>query len=88
MPIKKQLLIYEREKNKVKISGDPEDVKVPMWTDLILSHLLWIVPLTILLFIAPKTSFMPGVLQWLRKYLSLLILLVAIQAYLHFLLSG
>lgn len=86
--IKKQPLTYKREKNKIEITGAPEDIKGPMWADLILSHLLWIGTVIILLFIIPKVAFIPAVIQWFRKYVLLFIHIVALMNYLHLFLSG
>lgn len=76
------------KRNKLEISGDPSDVKIPIWTDLILSHLLWIVPMIILLCIVPKASLIPAVFHWFRKYISLLTFFVVVEEWVQLLFSG
>ncbi len=71
-------ITYKREKNKVEISGDPADVKRPMWFDLISSRLLWLVPLAWLLWKLPEVSWLPVVMKWLKHKLYLMIL-IAVQ---------
>lgn len=76
--IRKNEITYERDKNKVKIKGDPGDVKKAVWFDLITKELRWLVPVVLLLFIAPKASFIPVLLKWLKNQLSGWIFLLAL----------
>jgi len=84
----KKLLSYKRNKGQVEITGEPEDVRRIMWFDLITSKLLWVVPVVIMLFIAPKASFIPMLCQWLKKQMSFLTLFVVAVDCLKMLLSG
>ncbi|CAN5666945.1 hypothetical protein BH10BAC2_BH10BAC2_02380 [soil metagenome] len=74
MANKKNPIIYKRDKQKMEISGDPEDVKGYILIDQ-LWQIIIIVIIAILLFcITPKASLFPLVWQWFRKYLPFMIL--------------
>ena len=80
---KKTPIKYKR--NKVEITGDPSDVKTLILIDSILAY-MWIFIVIVLLFVSPKASFLSALFQWLKKYIPLLILFVALADY--WLLSG
>lgn len=89
MAIKKSTLItYKREKDKVEITGDSEDTKGLMWFDLISSRLIWIVLVVVLLFVAPKASFVPILWQWIKKQIPFMMLFVVAATWLQMLFSG
>ena len=88
MPVTKNKITYKRDKNKVEISGEAQDVKAPMWFDLICNKLLWLIPLIVLLFMAPRESFVPALLQWLKNKLPSLIFFAAPVGYAMLSLSG
>ena len=71
---KKSNTTYKRDKRKVEISGDPENVKWPIWFDLIATKLLWLVLVIILLCILPKTDIM----KWVKQLLPFLTLFVVV----------
>ena len=79
---KNSQMIYKRDKGKIEISGEPEEVRLPMWFDLISTRLVWIILIVVLLFTIPKLSWIPIVLQWLKKSLPLLIFFVGLVGYL------
>jgi hypothetical protein len=85
---KSNLVTYKREKGKVEITGEADQIKNQVWFDLITSRLMWLVLIIVLLIIAPKTSWVPLVWQWLKKQIPLLILLLVQVDYLQVLLSG
>jgi len=76
----KGITTYERDKNKVKISGEPENVKWPIMIDQLTSVLSWLVPVIILVFVLPKVSFLPFVLKWVKQRIFSLILLIGMSA--------
>lgn len=81
---------YKRDKKGIELSGDPEDVKGLIQADLILSHINWMILITltiILLVLSPKVSVIPFALQWLMKRISLLSLSFFIASYLYLFLS-
>lgn len=84
----RKALTYKREKDKVEITGEPEDTKGLMWFDLISSRLIWIVLVVVLLFIAPKASFVPILWQWVKKQIPFMMLFVVPAAWLQMLFSG
>jgi hypothetical protein len=84
----KKSLSYKRNKGQVEITGEPNDVRHLMWFDLITSRLLWIVPIVILLFIAPKASFIPMLWQWVKKQVPFFTLFVVAVDCLRIFLSG
>lgn len=67
---------YESDKNKMKISGTPEQVNNKIWFNMIMKELRWIIPVIILLCVMPKASFLPFVFRWVK--LTLLVV-VAVQ---------
>lgn len=73
MPISKKshvpiLMTYKRD--KIEISGDPQDVKKIIWTDLILSKFR-IVSILSLLQLFSKYSWLNIVINWLKKCLMI-----------------
>ncbi len=85
---KKGITTYERDKNKVKISGDPENVKWPILIDQVNSVLRWLIPVVVLLVVLPKTSLLPIVIKWVKQQMMLLVLFVVMVGWDHYLLSG
>lgn len=75
---KKGITTYKRDKNKVEISGEPENVKWPILYDQLNNTLLWLVPVIILLIVLPKASLIPLILKWVKKstFLNLFTVLV------------
>lgn len=69
-------IVYRREKNKVEISGDPEQVKKHIWFDQYSRFAFVIAAAILLAIILPKASWLPFVWQWLKRQIPLLILLV------------
>ncbi|HWK02978.1 MAG TPA: hypothetical protein VNS58_05080 [Puia sp.] len=69
----KKSISYKRDKNKVEINGDPDDIKGVMWFDLISSRLWGVLPI-VLLFVLPKGSVMLMLWQWVKKSMFLFIL--------------
>lgn len=73
-------LIYKREKGKVEISGDAGQAKKHIWYEQINASLLWLVPVIILLCVFPKASWLPVILDWIKKLLpAVLYCLVSVQ---------
>ena len=87
---KKSFIIYKRDKNKVEISGDPENVKWPIWFDMVSSLLRWLIPITILLILIPKENFLPILMKmkWIKNLFPFVILFVIVVDYAQILLSG
>jgi len=81
-------IVYRRDKGKVEISGDSEQVKWQIWFDLISTRLLWVVFTVILLWTIPHTAWMPIVWHWLTRQIPLLILFVVNAGFLQLMLSG
>ncbi|HET7117889.1 MAG TPA: hypothetical protein VFI29_15445 [Hanamia sp.] len=82
---KKGFIIYKRDKNKVEISGDTENVKWPIWFDMISSVLKWLIPL-ILLFVmdlvtVPKENILPILLKCIKHIASFLTLFVVVAGW-------
>ncbi len=84
----RKALTYKREKDKVEITGEPEDTKGLMWFDLVSSRMIRIVLVVVLLYIAPKASFVPILWQWVKKQIPFMILLIVSAAWLQKLFSG
>lgn len=86
MTTKKQNnVIYKREKGKVEISGDSNDVKAAIWFDLITNRLLWFALFIVSLFTVPKISWIPFLVEWIKEQVLLLIFLpVAVDYFLRF----
>lgn len=85
---KNNQMIYKRDKNKVEISGESDEVKWPMWFDLISTRLFWVVLVVILLCTVPQHSWIPIVWQWVKRQIPLLTLFVVAANFLMVLLSG
>lgn len=85
---KKGITTYKRDKNKVEISGDPENVKWQIWFDMVSNMLRWLFPVIILLIIVPKAFFIPILLKWIKQLLPFLILFVVTADYAQISLSG
>ena len=83
---KKEVTIYKRDKDKVRISG--EKVKWLILIDQIKIELRWMIPLIVLLFVLPKASLIPILLKWLKHHLLLMILLVIVAGCMQIFLSG
>jgi hypothetical protein len=79
---------YKREKGKMEISGDPNEIKRHIWFDQFNSFLLWAVPVTILLCFLPKVSWLPILIKWLKKALMILAPFLITMGYLMMQLSG
>jgi hypothetical protein len=79
---------YKREKDKMEITGDPSDIKWPMWFDLVSSRLFKAIVAIIILITVSRASLSPAMLEWLKKLLSLLMFFVAVGGLNMFLLSG
>lgn len=86
--LKSNLVTYKREKGKVEITGEADQIRNQVWFDLITSKLMWVALFIILLVIVPKASWLPLVWQWLKKQLPFLILLLVQVDFLQMLLSG
>jgi len=86
--LKKGNTTYERDKNKVKISGEPKDVKWPILIDQISNVLRWLVPVVILMIVLPKASFISIVIKWVKHQLLYMTLFVVAMDLGHFFLSG
>jgi|GEM_PF-7046734 len=89
---KKGFITYKRDKNKVEISGDTENVKWPIWFDLISSVLKWLIPL-ILLFvmvpvIVPKENIIPIPLKCFKHLTLFLTLFVVVMGWAQIFLYG
>lgn len=74
MTTSKKPFSYKRGKTGVEINGEPDQVKWPMWFDLITSKLLWVFLAVTLLILMPKASLLPLLWQWLKKQLPFLTL--------------
>lgn len=85
---KKGITTYKRDKNKVEISGDPENVKLQIWFDMVTNMLRWLIPLINLFLIVPKAFFIPILLKWIKHVLPFLILFVVVVDYVQIFLSG
>jgi len=85
---KKGVTTYERDKNKVKISGESENVKWPILIDQVSTVLRWLVPVIVLLVVLPKASFLPIVIRWVKQQMPSLTLFVVMAGWEHLLLSG
>ena len=85
--LKKGNTTYERDKNKIKISGEPEDVKWPILIYQISSVLHWLVPVIILLVVLPKASFLPILIKWVKQQLPFMTLFVVAVGWGQFFLS-
>lgn len=72
---KKNGLVYKRDKSKVEISGEPDQVKWPLWFDLVSHKLMWVVLVIVLLCVVPKVSWLPVLWQWAKRQMPLLSLL-------------
>ena len=83
---KKAITIYERDKDKVKISG--EKIKWLILIDQIKTELRWMVPVLILVVILPKASLIPILFKWIKQQLPFMILFVAVVDWAQILLSG
>lgn len=83
---KKAITIYERDKDKVKISG--EQVKWLILIDQISNVLRWLIPIIILLVVLPRASLIPILLKWIKQQLPFMILFVAVADWAQILLSG
>lgn len=79
---------YKREKGKMEISGDPNQIKRHIWFDQFNSFLLWTVPVIILLCFLPKVSWLPILIKWLQKVLMILAPILITMSYLMMQLSG
>ena len=79
---------YLREKGKVKITGDQDAVKWPMWFDLVTTRFVWIILVVVLLLTIPKASFIPVLWQIIKNSESLSTLFVVVKDFLKMLLSG
>ncbi len=88
MAIKKSTLIYKRDKDKIEITGDPKDIKWPMWFDLVSSKVLWVLFVVALLFTVPKASIIPVLWQWVKKLLPFTIPFMVRADWLQMLFSG
>lgn len=91
MKVKKPIsspVMYKRDKGKVEITGEPEQVKWQIWFDLVSSKILWLVLLIVLLSTVPKAGWLPVIWQWVKKHLFLLTLLLVREDFLLVLLSG
>lgn len=89
MAIKKSTLItYKRDKDKIEITGDPKDIKWPMWFDLVSSRVLWVLFVVALLFTVPKASIIPVLWQWVKKLLPFTIPFMVRADWLQMLFSG
>jgi hypothetical protein len=87
-PQKKGITTYERDKNKVKISGEPENVKWQIWFDLVANKLFWLLLVIILLVVLPKASFIPILLKWIKQQLPFMTLFVVAVGWIQLFLSG
>jgi hypothetical protein len=85
---KKGITTYKRDKSKVEISGDPENVKWPMWFDMISNTLRWLFLAIMLLIIVPRATFLPILVKWIKHLLPFLILFMAVVDYGQIFLSG
>lgn len=83
---KKVITIYERDKDKVKISG--EQVKWLILIDQISNVLRWLIPIIILLVVLPKASLIPILLKWLKQQIFFILLFVAVADWPQIFLSG
>lgn len=54
---------YKREKDKIEITGDPDDVKSLIWYHMITSTLLW--PLRAIFFL--KAPFIVFIYNWIKS---------------------
>jgi hypothetical protein len=88
MAVQKKNITYKRERNKVEISGEPNDVKWAMWFDLLSNRLVWLLLLLILLCTVSKTHIVPMLWQLLKSSLPFMILLVVATGWLQIFLSG
>lgn len=62
---KSSCVTYKREKNNIEISGDANDVKRLIWTDMI-SAKLWDWIIKVLLFTLSKAGLLLLLLRWLK----------------------
>ncbi len=85
---KKGFTTYKRDKNKMDISGDPKDVRLPILIDQVNSVLRWLVPVIILLIVLPKASFIPILLKWVKHQLPFMNLFVVLAGYAQLFFSG
>lgn len=68
---------YSRRKGSVDINGDPADVKVLVFVDLLLAQVWPMILTIILLFLLPKASLLPLLWQYLKsRWLSIMIFMV------------
>ncbi len=89
MAIKKSTLItYKRDKDKIEITGDPKDIKWPIWFDLVSSRVLWVLFVVALLFTVPKASIIPVLWQWVKKLIPFMIPFMVGADWLQMLFSG
>lgn len=70
------------------ISGEPENVKWPILIDQVSSVLRWFVPVIILLFVLPKASLIPIIIEWVRRKIPFMTIFVALVACQYIFLSG
>ncbi len=85
---KKGNIVYERDKNKIKITGNSEDVKAPILLDLICKEMRWLILVGISVFLLPKANFLPLLLKWFKEQLTSLILFLVVANSVQLLLSG
>jgi len=91
MPKRKQQdktpLHYKRTKEGVEIKGDPSDVKLAMWFDLVTSKFSKL-PLWALLGKFPLVSWVGKSWLWIKMHLPFLTLLLVVVNFMMFFLSG
>lgn len=86
---KKGITIYKRDKNKVEISGHPENVKWLMWFDMISNTLRrWLFFVIMPLIIVSEETFLPILVKWIKHLLPFLIFFVVVVDYAQIFLSG
>jgi hypothetical protein len=81
-------VIYKREKGKVEISGEADKVKKHIWFEQINTTLFWLVPVIILLCAFPKASWLPVILDWIKKLIPVLVFWMPVQMLAALSLSG
>jgi hypothetical protein len=70
-------IVYKRDKNKVEINGDPEDVSKHVWFEQGSNLIKWIVLIISLASVLPNTGWLSFLWQLFKRQLPFLILFAA-----------
>jgi hypothetical protein len=84
---KSSMITYRRIKDDIEITGDSNEIKNLIWFDLICNKLKALISFRFFLLIVPKASWLLSALQWFKKQLPFLIVLLVQVNYLLMFLS-